>query len=138
MFDEAHSINGRSLARALTATTWNDRILGVSRMARYLNAITWVALGNQVQVHGDLNRRVYRIALRPTGPNPDQRKSSQFRHPDLREWTRAHRGELVQAALTLVRAWVAAGQPPPPSGVKLRQLRAMGGHHRWHPVRRRG
>ena len=125
VFDEAHSINGRSLARALTATTWNDRILGVSRMARYPNAITWIALGNQVQVHGDLVRRVYRIALRPTGPNPDQRQSSQFRHPDLREWTRAHRGELVQAALTLVRAWVAAAQPPPPSGV------SFGSFERW-------
>ena len=115
VFDEAHHLRGKSLARALTATSYTDRILGVSRMACYPNTVTWVALGNQVQVHGDLARRVYRIALRPTEPDPDRRSSDQFRHPDLRSWTRANRAALIQAALTLVRGWYAAGQPAAPS-----------------------
>ncbi|WP_162252809.1 DNA polymerase [Knoellia sp. Soil729] len=124
VFDEAHSIGGRSLARALTATTYTDRILGVSQMANYPNTVTWVALGNQVQVHGDLARRVYRISLRPTDPDPDRRHASQFRHPDLRAWTRANRGELVGATLTLVRAWFAAGQPTAPNGVSFGSFEA--------------
>jgi hypothetical protein len=35
-----------------------------------------------------------------------------FRHPHLIGWAKEHRGELVAAALTLCRAWVAAGKPP--------------------------
>ena len=124
VFDEAHSIYGKSMARALTATSYNDRILGVSRMAKYPNKVTWVALGNQVQVHGDLARRVYRIALRPNDPNPERRRSTQFQHPDLRTWTRINRASLIQAALTLVRAWFAADQPTAAAGVSFGSFEA--------------
>ena len=124
VFDEAHSIGGKSLARALTATTYTDRILGVSQMANYPNTVTWVALGNQVEVHGDLARRVYRISLRPIDPDPDRRDVSQFRHPYLREWTKGNRGLLIGAALTLVRAWFAAGQPTAPNGVSFGSFEA--------------
>jgi hypothetical protein len=117
VFDEAHTIAGKPLARALTATSYTDRILGVSQMANFPNVVTWVALGNQVQIRGDLVRRVYRISLRPDDPNPDRRATSGFRHPDLRQWTRTNRGRLVTAALTLVRAWFAAGQPTEPAEV---------------------
>jgi DNA polymerase-1 len=116
VFDEAHTIEGAPLAQALTASTWQDRILGVSTMANFPNVITWMSLGNQVQVKGDLTRRVYRIALRPRYANPQDRPASSFRHPgqsglDLGSWTRKHRRELMTAILTLVRAWFAQGQP---------------------------
>ena len=116
VFDEAHTLQGAPLAQALTAATWQDRILGVSTMAEFPNRVTWVSLGNQVQVKGDITRRVYRIALRPNYDNPQDRPSSMFRHPgqsglDLGAWTRKHRRELLVAILTLVRAWFAAGQP---------------------------
>jgi DNA polymerase I-like protein with 3'-5' exonuclease and polymerase domains len=119
VFDEAHTIEGAALAQALTAATWQDRILGVSNMAEFPNRVTWISLGNQVQVRGDLTRRVYRIALRPTYANPQDRKAETFRHPDLGSWTRAHRRELLVAVLTLVRAWFAAGQPYPARGVSF-------------------
>lgn len=116
VFDEAHTLQGAALAQALTAETWQDRILGVSTMAEFPNKVTWISLGNQVQVQGDITRRVYRIALRPTYDNPQDRPASSFKHPgqsglDLGSWTRKHRRELLQAILTLVRAWFAAGQP---------------------------
>jgi hypothetical protein len=124
VFDEAHTIEGAPLAQALTAATWQDRILGVSTMANFPNVITWMSLGNQVQVKGDLTRRVYRIALRPTYANPQDRDASSFRHPgqsglDLGSWTRQHRRELMEAILTLVRAWFAQGQPRPDRGVSF-------------------
>jgi hypothetical protein len=124
VFDEAHTIEGAPLAQALTAATWQDRILGVSNMANFPNVITWVSLGNQVQVKGDLTRRVYRIALRPRYANPQDRPASSFRHPgqsglDLGSWTRKHRRELMTAILTLVRAWFAAGAPRPARGVSF-------------------
>lgn len=124
VFDEAHTVEGAPLAQALTAATWQDRILGVSTMANFPNVITWMSLGNQVQVRGDLTRRVYRIALRPRYANPQDRPASSFRHPgqsglDLGSWTRKHRRELMTAILTLVRAWFAQGQPRPARGVSF-------------------
>lgn len=124
VFDEAHTVEGAPLAQALTAETWQDRILGVSTMANFPNRVTWISLGNQVQVKGDLSRRVYRIALRPTYANPQDRASSSFRHPgqsglDLMSWTRANRRELMGAILTLIRAWFAQGQPRPARGVSF-------------------
>jgi len=118
VFDEAHTIEGAPLAQALTAETWQDRILGVSTMANFPNRVTWISLGNQVQVRGDLTRRVYRISIRPDYANPQDRPSSSFRHPgisglDLVSWSRANRRQLMVAILTLVRAWFAQGAPRP-------------------------
>jgi hypothetical protein len=124
LFDEAHTLEGAPLAQALTAETWQDRILGVSTMAEFPNKVTWISLGNQVQVRGDLTRRVYRIALRPQYANPQDRDASSFRHPgqsglDLGSWTRKHRRELLTAILTIVRAWFAQGSPRPKRGVSF-------------------
>jgi hypothetical protein len=52
IFDEAHTIEGRHLARAITGETYSDRILGVSSMIEFPNRVTWVALGNNVAVTG--------------------------------------------------------------------------------------
>jgi DNA polymerase-1 len=119
VFDEAHHLDGAALARALTSATYKDRQLGVSQMLGFPNRVTWMSLGNQVRVEGDITRRVYRIALRPTAPNPESRRTDSFRHPDLLAWTREHRAELLTAALTLVRAWFAAGRPTPSRGVSF-------------------
>ena len=124
VFDEAHTLDGTALAQALTAETWQDRILGVSTMANFPNRVTWMSLGNNVQVKGDITRRVYRVALRPTYANPQDRPASSFRHPgvsglDLGSWTRAHRRELMAAILTLIRAWFSAGSPSPTRSVSF-------------------
>lgn len=129
VFDEAHALQGAALAQALTAETWQDRILGVSTMANFPNRVTWVALGNNIQVKGDITRRVYRVYLRPRGANPQDRPASSFRHPgqsglDLLSWTRKHRRELLTAVLTLVRAWYAQGQPHPKKGVSFGSFEA--------------
>ena len=110
-FDEAHVLSGASLSRALTSITYTDRILGVSKMAEFPNRVTWMSLGNQVEVNADMSRRVYWIELYPAAPDPENRLAAEFAHPDLRGWTAANRPELVTAALTVIRAWYAAGQP---------------------------
>lgn len=129
VFDEAHTLAGAALAQALTASTWQDRILGVSTMAEFPNRVTWISLGNQVQVQGDLTRRVYRIGLRPGYANPQDRKADSFRHPgqsglDLGSWTRKNRKALMGAILTLVRAWFAQGSPYPARGVSFGSFEA--------------
>lgn len=109
--DEAHVISGAALSRAVTATTYADRILGVSKMVSYPNLVTWLALGNQVQVLADMGRRVYFIELYPDEADPQDLDETRFTHPDIRGWTRENRPELVTRALTLIRAWFAAGCP---------------------------
>jgi DNA polymerase family A/Domain of unknown function (DUF3854) len=111
VFDEAHEIEGKQFARAITSVTYTDRILGVSTMVEFPNQVTWVSLGNQVTVNSDMSRRVYFVNLRPSAANPQDREGSAFRHPELRDWTRANRPELAGAVLTLVRSWYAAGCP---------------------------
>jgi DNA polymerase-1 len=124
-FDEAHVIGGSSLTRALTALTYSDRILGVSKMAAYPNRVTWMALGNQVTVLADLARRAYFIQIYPTAPEPENRPEEDFAHPYLREWTIDNRPELVTSCLVMIRAWFAAGCPEHSRGSR------MGSFERW-------
>jgi hypothetical protein len=129
VFDEAHVIEGPQLAKSITSITYTDRILGVSNMVEFPNRVTWVALGNNVSVNGDLARRVYRIRLAPAAENPQDRDSSEFRHPNLRRWTKEHRHELVAAALTLVRAWFSSA----PEGQRVENAagRRFGSFEQW-------
>lgn len=127
VFDEAHVIEGRNLARAITGLTYSDRVLGVSNMAEFPNRITWVALGNNVQINGDLSRRVYRIRLAPRMSNPQDRDASSFRHPDLKGWTAEHRAELLAAGLTLVRAWMAGDRVENEAGRRFGSFEQWGG-----------
>lgn len=111
VFDEAHVVEGTQFARAVTSLTYTDRILGVSRMANFPNAVSWMSLGNQVQVNGDMSRRVYWVNLTPAGTTLADREEYAYRHADLKAWTLENRTELVSAALTVLSGWVAAGRP---------------------------
>ena len=98
-----------SLARALTARTWTDRILGRSESITLSQRATWIATGNNIILRGDLPRRCYWIRLDAKQSRPWQREG--FTHPDLLSWVLEKRGELVAALLTIARAWFAAGKP---------------------------
>ncbi|MBM3500891.1 MAG: hypothetical protein FJX74_19705, partial [Armatimonadetes bacterium] len=98
-----------SLASALTAEVWQDRVLGKSETVVPPQRATWIVTGNNITLRGDLPRRCYWIRLDAAVPRPWQREG--FRHPDLLRWVLQSRGRLVSALLTLARAWFAAGQP---------------------------
>lgn len=125
VLDEAHRIESLALSRALTALTYTDRVLGVSRMAEFPNQAVWAAMGNQSLVLGDMSRRVYWVDLKPVGTTLADREGREYRHPDIRAWTAENRAALVTAALTLVRAWFAAGRPEGP------RKKAMGSFEGW-------
>ena len=124
VWDEVPAINGRTLALILTAAIYSDRLLGSNRMVTVPNRFTQVALGNNVQVWGDMKRRVAPIRLEPVDEHPEFRTG--FRYPQLEQWVAAHRGELLGAVLTIWRAWLAAGRP--------RADVAMGSFERWARV----
>ena len=85
----------------------------------------WVATGNNPSVSTEIARRSIRIRIDPKCQRPWEREN--FKHPNLRVWAEEHRSDLVWAALTLVQAWVAAGQP-------LWQAKTLGSYERWSAV----
>src|SRR5262245_59569847 len=56
-----------------------------------------------------MERRVFWARQDPEVPNPENR--SEFLHPELEKWVLANRVSLIEAVLTLIRAWFAAGRP---------------------------
>jgi putative DNA primase/helicase len=103
-------LDSAALCSALTATEWEDRILGVSEMTAPLpNRAVWAATANNPELSLDIARRTVTCRLDPGLERPWERDG--FRHPDLRTWVLTHRGELVSAALTLVRLWLVEGAP---------------------------
>ena len=105
--DEA--LSSPSLALALSADVFTDRILGVSEMTVLPQRATWLATGNNVRLQRDMPRRAYWINMDAESMRPWLRTG--YRHPDLADWAAAHRAELVWALLVLCRAWWAAGRP---------------------------
>ncbi len=107
--DNVTSLEGSALAAVLTAPYWADRILGASKMGRFEVRNIWMATGNNPKTKPEIARRLVRIHLVTDEPDPTKRTG--FKHPDLESWAKEHRGELVWAALTLVRNWQAKGRP---------------------------
>ena len=104
------TLDSGALASALTARIWEDRILGASQIVRLPVTCCWLATGNNVVLSREFTRRTALIRLDARSDRPWLR--SGFRHSPLLTWAGNHRGELIQAALILIRAWIAEGRPP--------------------------
>jgi hypothetical protein len=100
-----------SLAAILTATSYQDRLLGRSEMVTLPNRTTWIATGNNIRLRGDLPRRCIWVRMDAKTARPWQRDLKGFKHPRLIEWVSNERGGILAAILTIVRAWVVAGMP---------------------------
>ena len=109
LLDNVRHLRGGALAAALTTVNWTDRILGQSNNTTVKVRCLWLGTSNNPKVSNELSRRTVRIGLDAHVERAWEREG--FRIPNLREWTKEHRGELVAAALTLIRAWVVAGKP---------------------------
>lgn len=109
-FDNATGVlRSSTLAALLTSGLWEDRRLGGNEMVSRPNDRLYVVTGNNLALGGDLLRRALFVTIDPGIPNPHLRTG--FAIPNLETWVREHRGEIIHALLTLVRAWVAAGRP---------------------------
>jgi putative DNA primase/helicase len=83
------------------------RPLGTSNVVVLHNNFCVVITGNNAGVADDLVRRTIRIALDANTPEPEKR---QFRLDPI-AMVRADRGRYIAAALTICRAYLAAGSP---------------------------
>lgn len=88
---------------------WEDRLLSQNRTWKGPLFLTWFATGNNIEVQGDLSRRVIPIRILSDDERPERRTG--YRHPNLRAWAKAERVRLATAGLTILRGYQAAGKP---------------------------
>jgi hypothetical protein len=117
-------IGSESLNRVLTSQKYSGRILKESRMIEVNNSALWLMTGNNVDIEGDIHRRIMWIRLDAKMQRAYQR--DEWVHPDLLGWIREHRGALVWACLTIIQNWIAQGMP---EGSKT-----MASYERWARV----
>jgi putative DNA primase/helicase len=118
-------LDSGTLAAALTAIIWEDRLLGLSKTIRVPVRCVWLATANNPVLSRELTRRSVRIRIDPRVDRPWLRQG--FHHEDLRAWVQEHRADLVWAALTLVSAWLSAGRPHP-------DMKPLGSYEGWLQV----
>jgi hypothetical protein len=98
---------GEAICSVLTQGVWRDRVLGKSEMVTLPTAVVWTLTGNNVVFVGDITTRVVVCDLDPRVERPEERVFD----VDLHKWVPEHRGELVAAGLTILRAYQVAGRP---------------------------
>lgn len=119
LFDNADTAFGGAIIDLITTgSRFKARLYGSNNQSLDLDARTvFVVTGNNLSVRGDAARRALYIELEAKEERPELR--SGFRFPDLLGTVTAHRGELLTALLTILRAFVVAGCPTtnvPPLG----------------------
>ena len=95
----------KTLCSALTEGFISGRILGVSKTATVDTRVLFLSSGNNVGPIKDMSRRCVTITLDPQCETPATRN---FNGDPLAE-VQANRARYVSLALTIVRAWIAAG-----------------------------
>jgi putative DNA primase/helicase len=91
-----------------TAATYSDRKLGSSETTSLPNRCSVTLTGNNVTPSGDLARRSLVCRLDANAESP---RGREFRIANLPAYVSEHRAKLLMAALTIVRAYTAAGLP---------------------------
>lgn len=102
-----HILRSDQLCQLLTQEEVQVRVLGASKNVRIPSTALICATGNNLSIHGDLNRRAIRIRLDAKCERPDERRFDR----DPTSLASRKRAELVAAALTVVRAYLSAGAP---------------------------
>ena len=104
-FDDVEDpIGGAPICNRLTCKGNSTfRVLGKSENPE----LPWNAIitftGNQIELSGDISRRILISRIEPEVENPELR--SGWKHDPLLIWVEANRPQLVCAALTILRAW---------------------------------
>jgi len=103
----ARPIEGDALCTILTEETWRCRVLGRSEMRDVGTRALFIATGNNLSFRNDMASRAVLASLDAELERPGERM---FRR-DLKTYVPERRAELAVAALTVLRAYIAAGRP---------------------------
>jgi hypothetical protein len=109
------------LAKAITQSEYQDRMLGESRMLRLRTSVLWTATGNNLTFRGDLSSRALLSRIDSVIERPEARA---FKIPDLKALLIENRRYLVSAGLTILRAYHLADRP-------RQKIQPWGGFENW-------
>jgi putative DNA primase/helicase len=112
-------LEGEKLCVAITGSVIGVRALGGSNIFEIENTACIIATGNNVRAVGDATRRTITINLDPKREQPEERQFKQ----NPKAMVLADRGKYLSACLTIVRAYLLAGQP--------RRLTPLAGFEDW-------
>jgi putative DNA primase/helicase len=116
-----HPLASPDLARAVTQSEYQDRLLGESRMLRLSTNVLWTATGNNLVFRGDLSSRALLCRI-DSGLERPEARTFKIRH--LADHLKNNRKDLVTAALTILRAYHVAGRP-------RQEVQSWGGFNNW-------
>ena len=102
-------LDSPTLASMITSDSLTDRVIRTSSTQTVEVKCLFIGSGNNPRLSKELVRRSIRIRIDPKRENPELRQ--EFKHPDLKEYVRSQRVDLVWAILTLIQFWVAKGKP---------------------------
>jgi hypothetical protein len=92
-------ISSKIIEQICTAESHCDRLLGVSKAITAPAYMVNIFTGNNIRPAGDLASRCLHARLAVDRPDPQNRP---FTHIDPIQWTRDHRGEILEALYTLL------------------------------------
>jgi hypothetical protein len=101
-------VTGQRWCSILTQPTWQDRLLGGNDNLTVSTRTLWLANGNNLEFREDVSRRAILCTMDAGVEKPEERGGFDL---DLKVEVPRRRGELVAAALTVLRAFIVAGRP---------------------------
>lgn len=118
-------LDSPALASLLTASVYQSRLLGSSKIVSLPNNLVLVGTGNNVECSTEIAKRCIPIRLQPNTPNPERRMN--FEHPNLWEHVSKSRRQILSCLLGMVENWIEKNRPKGPSLGAIR----LGGFESW-------
>lgn len=100
-------LGSASLCAVLTCSEYSGRLLGATKMVTYPTNITFLVTGNNLRFAGDMSTRALLCKLDPRCEYPEERKFDR----EIKQYVLGNRGRLIQASLTILRAYALANWP---------------------------
>ncbi len=102
-------VASKALEQAITSKHWEDRILGGNQNQTFPNELEFSMSANfGTTWTADLEHRMISIELFLARENPNDRR---FRHPNLHQWAKERRAEILSTLAAFVGRWDTAGRP---------------------------
>jgi len=114
---------GGNINAMLTTRTFEDRIIGTSKYQEVKADASWFVTGNNMTLAPDTAERCLHVRLQSDLENPHERTG--FKYPQLFEEIEKRRGELLSAALTILKAFIVDGK-------REQDISTWGGFESWH------
>jgi hypothetical protein len=102
-------INSPALEGLVTASYWEDRLLGVNNNLRFPNTLEIsISANSGITYTPDFASRCLFIRLFFSEDDPNKRV---FKNPNLHIWAKEHRSDIMSALYVLVKTWHDKGMP---------------------------